>query len=74
MKNGSKDKPWVPVSEVYDHFGYKSQKSALAAITAETFPVETFKAGRVRAIHRDVYNAYFAQFRDAGLARIEASK
>ena len=70
----SKEKPWMPVKEVYDHFGYKNHKSALAAITAGTFPVETFRAGRVRAIHRDVYNAYFAQFREEGLARLNGTK
>ena len=67
-------KPWVPVNEVFDHFGYKNQKSALAAITAGTFPVETFRVGRIRAVHRDVYNAYFGQFRDEGLERLAGLK
>jgi len=67
-------KPWVPVSEVFDHFGYKNQKSALAAIPARTFPVDTFRVGRVRAIHRDVYNQYFGQFREEGLARLNRTK
>lgn len=65
-----KEKPWVPVSDVFDHFGYKNQKSALAAITAGTFPVATFRIGRIRAIHREVYNTYFGQFRDKGLAEM----
>lgn len=63
-------RPWVPVSEVYDHFGYKNQKSALTAITMGKFPVETFRVGRVRAIHREVYDAYFDQFKDEGLERL----
>lgn len=70
----NQQKPWMPVSEVYDHFGYKSQKSALNAITNGNFPVETFRMGRLRAIHRDVYNAYFAQFREEGLDRITSTK
>jgi len=64
-------RPWVAVSEVYDHFGYRSQKVALNAINAGNFPVTTFKAGRVRVIHREVYDAYFRQHRDTGLADLQ---
>lgn len=70
----NQQKPWVPVNEVFDHFGYRTQKSALNAINNGAFPVETFRVGRIRAIHRDVYNAYFAQFREEGLDRVNRSK
>jgi len=67
----SEQKPWMLLSEVYDHFGYKNQRSALSAVTLETFPVKTFRVGRHRAVHRDVYKAYFDQFRDEGLERLD---
>ncbi|WP_394131967.1 hypothetical protein [Marinobacter nauticus] len=70
----NQQKPWMPLKDVYDHFGYGNQKSALNAINKGSFPVETFRVGRIRAIHRDVYNAYFAQFREEGLDRVNRSK
>lgn len=70
----NREKPWVPVKEVYDHFGYKNQASALSSITQGSFPVPTFRLGRIRAIHRDVYNAYFAQFSEEGLSQLSGGK
>lgn len=69
----SEQKPWVLVNDVHDHFGYKNSKSALSAINMKTFPVETFRVGRYRVIHRDVYKAYFDQFRDEGMVRLDES-
>lgn len=65
------DKPWVAVGRVYDHFGYKSQKSALNAISKGTFPVPTFKLGPIRAVHQEVYDEYWRRHRDEGMAELE---
>lgn len=65
-------RPWVRLSEVFDHFGYKNQKSALNAVCSDTFPVKTFLVGKVRAIHRDVYDEYFRRHREEGLQKLGA--
>lgn len=64
------ERPWLAVSEVFDHFGYKTQKSALNAIHKGTFPVETFVVGGIRAVHRAVYQEYFHRHQEVGLSKL----
>jgi hypothetical protein len=68
------DRPWHALNEVHDHFGYRTHKSALNAISKGTFPVETFVVGGIRAVHRDVYDAYFNLHREAGLKRLDQER
>ena len=68
------ERPWYALNEVHDHFGYRTHKSALNAVSKGCFPVETFVVGGVRAIHRDVYDAYFERHREAGLKRLEQER
>ena len=67
------DRTWVPLDECYAQFGYKSNRSALNAISADRFPVPTFKMGRRRAVDKAVIAKHFADIRQQQLAQMEDS-
>lgn len=65
------DIPWISLEECYGKFGYRTLKSAHNAISADRFPVDTFKVGGRRVVDKQVINAYFDGHRRRGLEKLE---
>lgn len=68
----SKDIPWVAVEDVCAMYGV-TYETAKNKITAGTFPVPTYKAGKRHVIDRVVHEEYFAQQRERGLALLRST-
>jgi hypothetical protein len=65
--------PWIPVAEVCHMYGVTFD-TALNKIRANTFPVETYKIGKIRVIDREVHDRFFAEKRQAGLQALKSTK
>lgn len=69
----TQETPWVPVEEVCHLYGL-TFRTAKKNISAGTFPVETYKVGKIIVIDKAVHAAYFAKHRKAGLDALETTK
>jgi len=63
---------WVAVKDVCCQYGYSSYEYAKRKIRDETFPVPTYKVGKLPVIDRGVHEAYFRKKRDVGLAALDS--
>lgn len=64
------DMPWVAVKDVCKMYGLQ-YASAKNSIHLGTFPVPTYKVGKLWVIDRDVHEAYFRHMRQLGLASLK---
>lgn len=68
-----KETPWVKVEDVCHMYGFTSYGSAKNRIAAKTFPVLTYKVGKIHVIDRQVHEEYFRQQRERGLALLRST-
>ena len=64
------DQTWIDLKDAAPLLGM-TLGSARNLITLNKFPVPTYKLGRRTVVDRDVLNAFFAEQRAKGLARIK---
>lgn len=67
-----KEVPWVAVEEVCELYGV-SYATAKNKIHNETFPVPTYKVGKIHVIDRQVHDEYFRRHREAGLRALKST-
>lgn len=69
----SDEKPWVAVKDVCDSYGvnYDTAKNKIAN---KTFPVKTYKLGKMHVIDKVVHEEYFRRQREAGLRALNTTK
>jgi predicted site-specific integrase-resolvase len=66
------DMPWVAVKDVCQQYGVTFE-TAKNKIHMGTFPVPTFKVGKIWAIDREVHHEYFRQIRASGLSALKST-
>lgn len=66
------DMPWVAVRDVCKMYGV-GEATAKNKIHAGTFPVPTYKVGKVWVIDKAVHEAYFTRMREVGLAALQST-
>ncbi len=64
--------PWVALSEVCNMYGVKFE-TAKGQVANKTFPVETYRVGRIIVIDREVHRNYFLNKREAGLLALNST-
>lgn len=64
------DMPWVAVKDVCAMYGLQ-YTSAKNSIHGGTFPVPTYKVGKIWVIDRQVHESYFNHMRQIGLQRLK---
>lgn len=67
------DKPWVALKDVHEMYGM-TLESARNSIARGTFPVPTYKLGRLIVIDKAVHEEFFAAKREAGLRDLRNNK
>lgn len=65
--------PWVAVRDVCHMYGVTFE-TAKNKILLDTFPVATYKVGKIHAIDRQVHEEYFARHRQAGLRALNSTR
>lgn len=68
----NQETPWVSLGAVCHMYGV-ALGSAKNKIMAGTFPVMTYKVGKIHVIDRAVHDRYFACKREAGLCALEST-
>lgn len=64
---------WVAVKDVCHCYG-NTFDTAKNRIAASTFPVRTYKVGKILVIDREVHDEYFRREREAGLLALKTTK
>lgn len=64
--------PWVPVKEVCHLYGVTFE-TAKNKIANGTFPVHTYKVGKLHVIDRAVHEEFFRRQREVGLQALDST-
>lgn len=67
------DRPWVALKDVHAMYGM-TLESARNAIARGTFPVPTYKLGKIIVIDKAVHEEFFAKKREIGLRALRNNK
>lgn len=60
---------WVALSDVCGEYGV-TYETAKNKVRMKTFPVPTFKVGKILAVDRVVHETYFQKLREKGLSQL----
>ena len=66
--------PWLRVKDVFPMYGYGTASAAYNAVSAGSFPVTTYKLGRMLVIDKAVHAEFFKHHREVGLAALHAKR
>ncbi len=67
------DTPWVDLKDVCHLYGVTFE-TAKNKVLNETFPVHTYKVGKLIVIDKEVHESFFRRQREAGLRALETTK
>ena len=63
-------KQYLTTEELAIWFGYASPQSVHTAISKDTFPIPTYKLGKLRVADREVVSAFFDARREEGMQQL----